>query len=138
MNTIYWGTLPSHFDSVLIVIFNRDNEVLYINNQKRQWELTGGKRDGNETIIETATREAYEEGGVLFDKKTFMTHGYYVLEDSHTTIISSAQLDKTTAIPQYSESVSRQFCSRPMPKESLSFPDEIYDEVFKFLGWPDE
>lgn len=30
------------YDSVLIVLFNK-NEVLYVKNMKRKWELTGGK-----------------------------------------------------------------------------------------------
>lgn len=137
MNQIIFNQLPQHFDSVLIVLFDNDR-VLYIKNKKRAWELTGGKRDNDEPMIETAYREAYEEGGVLFNRDTFKAHGYYILPDGHTTIISSAQIETIEEIPESSESIDRQFLARPLEKSGLSFPDEIYDEVFDYLRWPHE
>ena len=89
------------YDSVLIVLFNK-NEVLYVKNMKRKWELTGGKAEAEESLFETASREAFAE------------------------------------IPKHSETVERKMMKRPMEKELLSFPDELYDCVFQKLGWPNE
>ena len=125
------------YDSVLIVLFNKD-EVLYVKNMKRKWELTGGKAEAEESLFETASREAFEEGGVEISEKNFRNIGYYVLPDGHTTVITTSTIESFAEIPKYSETVERKMMKRPMEKELLSFPDELYDCVFQKLGWPNE
>lgn len=125
------------YDSVLIVLFNK-NEVLYVKNMKRKWELTGGKAEAEESLFETASREAFEEGGVEISEKDFRNIGYYVLPDGHTTVITTSTIETFAEIPKHSEAVERKMMKRPMEKELLSFPDELYDCVFQKLGWPNE
>lgn len=125
------------YDSVLIVLFN-NNEVLYVKNMKRKWELTGGKAEAEETLFETASREAFEEGGVEISEKNFRNIGYYILPDGHTTVITTSTIESFTEIPKHSETVERKMMKQPMEKELLSFPDELYDCVFQKLGWPNE
>lgn len=125
------------YDSVLIVLFNK-NEVLYVKNMKRKWELTGGKAEAEESLFETASREAFEEGGVEISEKDFRNIGYYVLPDGHTTVITTSTIESFEEIPKHSETVERKMMKRPMEKELLSFPDELYDCVFQKLGWPNE
>lgn len=125
------------YDSVLIVLFNKD-EVLYVKNAKRKWELTGGKAEAEESLFETASREAFEEGGVEISEKNFRNIGYYILPDGHTTVITTSTIESFAEIPKHSETVERKMMKRPMEKELLSFPDELYDCVFQKLGWPNE
>ena len=125
------------YDSVLIVLFNKD-EVLYVKNMKRKWELTGGKAEAEESLFETASREAFEEGGVEISEKNFRNIGYYVLPDGHTTVITTSTIETFLEIPKHSETVERKMMKRPREKELLSFPDELYDCVFQKLGWPNE
>lgn len=125
------------YDSVLIVLFNK-NEVLYVKNMKRKWELTGGKAEAEESLFETASREAFEEGGVEISEKNFRNIGYYILPDGHTTVITTSTIESFEEIPKHSETVERKMMKRPMKKELLSFPDELYDSVFQKLGWPNE
>ena len=113
--------------------------MIEINFDKKIKESLGNKKIVVvDSLFETASREAFEEGGVEISEKDFRNIGYYVLPDGHTTVITTSTIETFAEIPKHSETVERKMMKRPMEKELLSFPDELYDCVFQKLGWPNE
>jgi|GEM_PF-389121 len=49
---------------VYVWMLTEDNHVVIVSKDNVNWQLPGGKPDGEETAVETAVREAYEETGV--------------------------------------------------------------------------
>ena len=113
--------LPDSHKSVLVFIRN-GNEWLMVKNKFRSWEFPGGHKENEETVIETAQREAFEEAGV--DIKNVSYVGYYRLPDGHTTAIVTAEVEKMHEIPSDFETEERKFVSS-FP-EKLSFNDAVY------------
>ncbi|MEB7366371.1 NUDIX domain-containing protein [Staphylococcus borealis] len=79
------------YDSVLIVL-TYQGHLVFVKNKKRAWELTGGKVNHNETMNETAIREAYEESGAVINENDIDYLGYYILPSGHTTTITKAEV----------------------------------------------
>lgn len=118
--------VPEHYKSVLVFI-KEDKKWLMVKNKFRSWEFPGGHKEENETIFETATREAYEEAGV--DIYNLQYGGYYRLESGHTTLIITAEIKQVHAIPVEFETEERKFVSQ-FPA-SLSFTDAVYPWLVK-------
>ena len=72
---------PSRYniDAVLIVAFDSNNDVILCRHRKRGWELPGGKREPNESAVEAAIRELYEESGANLDSAHIRPFAYYQL-----------------------------------------------------------
>jgi 8-oxo-dGTP diphosphatase len=113
--------VPESYKSVLVFIKN-GKEWLMVKNKFRSWEFPGGHKEGNETLYETAQREAFEEAGV--DIKNIVYVGYYRLPDGHTTSIVTAEVEKFHDIPSDFETEERKFVSEFPAK--LSFNDAVY------------
>ena len=120
--------VPESYKSVLVFIKN-GKEWLMVKNKFRAWEFPGGHREGNETVYETAHREAFEEAGV--DIKNIVYVGHYRLPDGHTTSIVTAEVEKFHEIPSDFETEERKFVSE-FPKK-LSFDDAVYAWLVKNL-----
>lgn len=118
--------VPEDYKSVLVFIKN-GNEWLMVKNKFRSWEFPGGHKEGNETLYETAHREAFEEAGV--EIKNIVYKGYYRLPSGHITAIVSADVKKIHEIPLDFETEKREFVSE-LPS-SLSFDDELYPILIK-------
>ena len=121
------------YDSVLIVLTYQGN-LVFVKNKKRAWELTGGKVNHNETMNETAIREAYEESGAVINESDIDYLGYYILPNGHTTTITKAEVSYFKDIPKYSETTERILTKELLDKNLLSFQDGLYEEIFKYLG----
>lgn len=121
------------YDSVLIVL-TYQGHLVFVKNKKRAWELTGGKVNHNETMNETAIREAYEESGAVINESDINYLGYYILPNGHTTTITKAEVSYFKDIPKYSETTERILMKEPLDKKLLSFQDGLYEEIFKYLG----
>ena len=121
------------YDSVLIVL-TYQGHLVFVKNKKRAWELTGGKVNHNETMNETAIREAYEESGAVINESDINYLGYYILPNGHTTTITKAEVSYFKDIPKYSETTERILMKEPLDKNLLSFQDGLYEEIFKYLG----
>lgn len=121
------------YDSVLIVLTYQGN-LVFVKNKKRAWELTGGKINHNETMNETAIREAYEESGAVINESDIDYLGYYILPNGHTTTITKAEVSYFKDIPKYSETTERILTKELLDKNLLSFQDGLYEEIFKYLG----
>lgn len=121
------------YDSVLIVL-TYQGHLVFVKNKKRAWELTGGKINHNETMNETAIREAYEESGAVINESDIDYLGYYILPNGHTTTITKAEVSYFKDIPKYSETTERILTKELLDKNLLSFQDGLYEEIFKYLG----
>lgn len=118
--------IPTTYHSVLIYI--RDGKKwLMVKNKNRGWEFPGGHKENNETFLETAEREAYEEAGVKI--KNCKYKGFYRLSSGHTTLIVKADIDEICEMPKDFETLERKFVFQ-LPNE-LSFSDEIYPWIIK-------
>ena len=104
----------TNYDSVLIVLTYQGHLVLL--KIKRAWELTGGKVNHNETMNETAIREAYEESGAVINESDINYLGYYILPNGHTTTITKAEVSYFKDIPKYSETTERILTKEPLDK----------------------
>ncbi|WP_154837397.1 NUDIX domain-containing protein [Staphylococcus sp. Marseille-Q1834] len=122
----------TNYDSVLLVL-TYQGQFVFVKNKKRAWELTGGKVDNNETMNETAIREAYEESGAIINESDIEYIGYYVLPNGHTTTIVKAEVSYFKDIPKESETTGRILTKEPLDKNLLSFQDGLYEEIFKYL-----
>ncbi len=120
--------IPPSYKSVLVFIKN-GKEWLMVKNKNRSWEFPGGHRENNETLYETAKREAYEEAGV--DIKGMVYKGYYRLPNGHTTAIVTAEVEKFHEIPSDFETEERRFVAE-FPA-SLSFNDAVYPWLVRNL-----
>ncbi|MGX0125570.1 NUDIX hydrolase [Staphylococcus hominis] len=120
------------YDSVLIVL-TYQGHLVFVKNKKRAWELTGGKVNHNETMNETAIREAYEESGAVINESDINYLGYYILPNGHTTTITKAEVSYFKDIPKYSETTERILTKELLDKNLLSFQDGLYEEIFKYL-----
>ncbi|MBP9681293.1 MAG: NUDIX domain-containing protein [Bacteriovorax sp.] len=118
--------VPDSYKSVLVFIKN-GKEWLMVKNKFRSWEFPGGHRENDETFQETAHREAFEEAGVIIKNPVYV--GYYRLDDGHTTLIVTAEVETLHEIPSDFETEERKFVSSfPSP---LSFNDAVYPWLVK-------
>ncbi|MDK6298764.1 NUDIX domain-containing protein [Staphylococcus caprae] len=131
INLQFNKTVPD-YDSVLIVL-TYQGQFVFVKNKKRAWELTGGKVDHNETMNETAIREAYEESGAVINERDIDYLDYYILPNGHTTTIVKAEVNYFKDIPKGSETTERILTKEPLDKDLLSFQDGLYEEIFKYL-----
>ena len=131
---ITFNKIPDRFDSILILQFV-GKSLVFVRNKKRKWELTGGKREPNETALETIVRESYEESGAKIDSSSMEIIGYYQLSSGHTTLISTVKVLDFDDIPETSETVERVISDKPLSSEILSWQDNIYSDIFEKLIW---
>jgi 8-oxo-dGTP diphosphatase len=120
--------IPHTYKSVLVFI-KEDHKWLMVKNKFRSWEFPGGHKEENETVFETAKREAFEEAGA--DIKNMNYVGYYRLASGHTTLIVTAEIETFHDIPVEFETEERKFVSE-FP-HSLSFNDGVYPWLVKNL-----
>ncbi|RXT57994.1 NUDIX domain-containing protein [Lacticaseibacillus chiayiensis] len=137
MVEIHFETVPQRPDSVLVVqSFN--GGIIWVHNSKRQWELTGGELEAGETVIQAAVRESFEESGAVIKPSSMVPLGYYVLPTGHVTAIVRAEVDRLMAIPASSETDDCQLLSSPLQDADRSFHDDVYSQIFRHIGWPNE
>ena len=130
MVNVYFGPIPQRPDSVLVLQFYH-GRLIWVHNVKRKWELTGGKLEPGETVIQAAVRESYEPSAIS-------SLGYYVLPTGHVTAVVQAEVLRLEAIPMTSETDDRRLLFAPLPDAEQSFHDHIYRQIFQHIGWPHE
>ncbi len=61
----YYKTIPKKHHAAGVLIFNQSGEILIVKpSYKNYWEIPGGITDLNESLMQTANREAKEEIGI--------------------------------------------------------------------------
>ena len=58
------------------IVFNKNKKIIIVNQNNNSWSLPKGHVENNETLIEAAKREIYEETGVK-NLKFIKSLGYY-------------------------------------------------------------
>ncbi len=65
--------------TTIVLLFNSKNEVLLAMKKRGhwagKWNWFGGKQSGDETIVQTAVRELYEESGILLQEHDLLSCG---------------------------------------------------------------
>ena len=82
------GRTVESFDAVVVVLFSSGKLVL-VRNERRAWEFPGGHREGDESYLETAAREAYEEADAKITDIEYL--GYYITPTGAVTVITRAE-----------------------------------------------
>lgn len=126
---VRWGEIPEFFHSVLVFVQTTKGVVL-VKNRNRAWEFPGGTREPDETLEDTAIREAYEEAGMRITSPA--TKGFYRLSSGEVTVVVHAFLAGIEAIPTGFETIERGFFHR-LPEEK-SFCDGVMEEIFDRLA----
>ena len=63
----------------ILVLANQEDKLLLTQHPKRGYEFPGGKVEGNETLIEAALRETYEETGARISNIEWLAE--YIVHD---------------------------------------------------------
>lgn len=73
--------------TTLVLLFNDNNEILLAMKKRGRWAGKwngfGGKPDGNETVLQTAVRELFEESGIAIQEADLQTCGllHFIFDD---------------------------------------------------------
>lgn len=127
---LFFGVIPENFDYVLSVLLY-ENKFVMVKNKNRKWEFTGGKRIENETIIEAAKRESWEESGAIIEKIKLL--GYYRLRDNKNVVVTLADVVYFEDMPCGYEIETRKLVNHLPEDSELSFDDGIYQKIYYFI-----
>ncbi|EPY11235.1 NUDIX hydrolase [Paenibacillus alvei] len=111
----------------VVMIAKYKNELIIIRNRNREvWELPGGRREEGEFIIETASRELYEEtGSIIFELSPL---GIYAFHDSYGMAFY-AEVEEIDELPESEIAEIRLIKSLP---EGLNY-GEVYYKMYERL-----
>lgn len=127
---LFFGMIPESFDYVLTIL-RYENKFVMVKNKNRKWEFTGGKRAANETIIEVAKRESWEEAGAIIEN--IKPIGYYRLHDNKNVVVTSADVKYFEDRPCGYETEKRTLVNHLPDDSDLSFADGIYQRIFDYV-----
>lgn len=116
------------------IIFPKYNQKWLLCKKKETWEFPGGHIENDETLLEGAKRELYEETGAV--AQTLNVVCYFVRHsDSATENIGVffASIDKIYKLPK---SEMEEVCLFDKLPENLSYPEtysKLLPEILKYL-----
>lgn len=123
-------------------VVTKDNKFIIVSKNGEVWLFPGGKPEGNETLIETAIREIYEETGLDTSslKNNFNFFGYYLVKE-----IEDSQLIRTflqTRFYLHIDYFSNELVLKPHEKDSDDSESKInhielvdYEQAKKYIFW---
>jgi 8-oxo-dGTP pyrophosphatase MutT (NUDIX family) len=76
--------LPTSVKGVLFRKINGSAEVLFLRNDRNEWELPGGRPEAGETPEECLSREIREETGLVVDVDPCIHNGVLTILPPHT------------------------------------------------------
>ena len=131
-------TEPSNEKPFAVLVFPIfDDHVIWVQHPRRGWEAPGGKVEADETPIEAAHREVFEESGALIENLEWV--GEYHMDNGNLKWIYFADVVDVKARPADSETTDV-MVPRPMwdPDVARARSDVSYimkDGVYQSI-WP--
>jgi len=119
-------------DGSIVFTFYDTRYVMTYHPKRKGWEFPAGKREQNETSIECAKRETFEEMGAILSNITPL--GYYLVRkdnNSFKTAVFVSNVDKFEPKPHWSETdLVKLFEELP---ENISYKDDVYKIVLDYI-----
>ena len=86
---------------VYVWLVTKDAQVIIVSKDGMHWQLPGGKPEVGESLLETATREVYEETGldIAALSRQINTFGYYVVKEPAATLTCYLQVRCFLSLP---------------------------------------
>lgn len=133
MPTVKFHGLNEIDDSLLayaVIVSQHQGKWVYCKHKQRAtWEIPGGRRESGEQILETATRELYEETGASNFKLTPIC-AYSVLKDAVSYgLLCFAEIKELGKIPESEIECIQLFDDEPT---SLTYP-EIQPKLMQYI-----
>lgn len=118
--------------SCLVIPCYNDSYVMTYHPKRKGWEFPAGTREGDESIIECAKRETFEEIGAIL--KDVQPVGYYIVNGKNInlkTAIFISKVEKFEPKPRWSETdLVKLFDQLP---ENISYKDDVYKIILEYI-----
>lgn len=128
------GNDPLLLPGAVVLIFNDKEELLLEHRKDGGWGLPGGLMELGETIEGTATREVFEETGLVITSLQLL--GIFSGEDYHFTFQNGDEIYSVTAVywtNQYSGKLKHNSNESVDVKFFKTLPPELKDESKDYI-----
>ena len=129
-----------------VIVYNEEGKLLFLkrsnleSNYPNTWTLAGGHVDAGEEHIDAASRELWEESGILKSPEEFDLIGVYSNDDVvinyYTCCIDESE---TNIVVEDSETQDYMWCYlSDLIKKDITLPYNMKENIFRFLGYPEQ
>jgi len=128
--------MRSPYQILVFPFYRQDNELLYAlfkRSELKVWQGIAGGGEEGETPIETATREAYEEAGILPESKIIQLSS--IASIPVVNISGFIWGEDVLVIPEFSFGVELTSKTVKINHEHSVYKWFTYDEAMKELKW---
>lgn len=124
--------IDDEYTGAIVIPFYGDKFVMTFHPGRKGWEFPGGKKEENESLLQCAIRETFEEtGAILSELKPI---GYYrIVKDKHAfkTLVYKGNVAIFEPKPRWSETdLVKLFDNLP---KNISFDDDIYKIIINHI-----
>ena len=120
-------------DGSIVFTFYEGKYVMTYHPKRKGWEFPAGRREENETAVECAKRETFEETGAILSEAIPL--GYYLVSKHNNvfkTAIFMSDVDKFEPKPHWSETDLVKLFEE-LPK-NISYKDDVYKIVLEYIS----
>ncbi len=131
-NIRYYNNLKTKNISIVLVLARYKDKWVFCRHKERStYEIVGGHIEKNETMVEAARRELFEESGAICDE--FKLLGYlanYNMSPIQYSALFYANINKLESLPNYEMAEIKLFEKFP---NNTTYPD-VYERILKIIG----